>query len=938
MSSKKSKLKRPASPLSSSTSLSSSPDIRAGLFDCYNFLAPNEYSNKTFGLLAFLLRNSVGEINFSYIIDEAEKKSQRDHDKNGEEKLANEVVKLLKVEREKLTPNDVSIEKGLMLTRIISYIQENGQKFILLLSDIRMDMRLKLTDNLRNQPISYPNDFRQREHDFDHRRNAQDIRRLFYFTHEELKNPPSLISLQNKVTEHLSYMIGCKMRYESKFRDTGIRECLDIINNSFMIVDQPHCGFNSATVYERRGPGEYGTKASVTIVSLLHDFMETHPNLIEIHPIRPSFLVSSDKYELANPEPMSWKICELQTSPHDKPQRILYAELSDLIIKQSNKNDKHVHFAQKLHSLQFKFDVQINLSEYRFSKIHQISLSSSLFAIANRNCQVPRLLTRVILNDIQRFTKTELPEIRTIIHYMERYFIYRIGVPPCAQTRTYLQEELEKAESERIKYPSLEERFTDFLTSYVHQIDFMAKHPVLSMMYTDRLFLGICNSDRVAEIVNQLSTMTSPVIAFRMNSFKINYSSIAEKSVIGRLIEPDSCAIRNNIYNHGKGTSEQLTLDTAKLSQELSKLVFIDNLVDARNIKVLSNFDDRTNVIENKSFDNFTKYYDPSIHNVSLCKESYKPLDDLFNIANGMSQSTISSGENNSKDSHLTITSTTTSGSVVRTTRAENISTNRISLLDINDNNNTILSQPNAALSQAQKYQIIADYVLSTPELLAEVLHKLNALNLASTTQSQSQHQLELQAQNQSAQSPAYMLFENHQSRSPTLYQNNQNAQSPAHMLFENHQSRSPTLYQNNQNAQSPAYRPFENHQSWSPILCHNNQNQSQIFYPILPAEPQVFSQSFQVQTPVNQQEQTQNIICPDEASIMITPNSSDNEDQSNPTRFGSTNVFNNITRSLSTDVNDLSLDQILSTIDDDFLPERPERLDTPLMTHFQSS
>ncbi|CAF1180582.1 unnamed protein product [Adineta steineri] len=888
MSPKNSKLKRPASPLSSSTSLSSSPDIRAGLFDCYSFLAPNEYSNKTFGLLAFLLRNSVGEINFSYIIDEAEKKSQRDHDKNGEEKLANEVVKLLKVEREKLTPNDVSIEKGLMLTRLISYIQENGQKFILLLSDIRMDMRLKMLDTSTNQPISYPNDFRQREHDFDHRKNAQDIRRLFYFTHEDLKNPPSLISLQNRVTEHLNYVIDCKMRYESKFRDTGIRECLDIINNSFMIVDQPHCGFNSATVYERTAPGEYRTKASVTIVSLLHDFMETHPNLIEIHSIRPSFLLSSDKYELANPEPISWKICELQASPHDKPQRIRYAELSDLIIKQANKNDKHVHFAQKLHSLQFKFDVQINLAEYRFSKIHQISLSSSLFAIANHHSQVPRLLTRVILNDIQRFTKTELPEIRTIIHYMERYFIYRIGIPPCAQTRAYLQEELEKAQKERINYPSLEERFTDFLTSYVHQIDFMAKHPVLSMMYTDRLFLGICNSDKVAEIVNKYSTMTSPVIAFRMNSIKINYANIAQKSVVNRLILPDSCAIRNNIYNHHKGTSEQLTLDTAKLSQELSKLVFIDHLVDARSIKVLSSFNDRTNAIEYKSFDNFTKYYDPSIHKVSLCKERYQPLDDLFNIANGMSQSTISCGENNSKDSHLTITSTTTSSSVVRTTRAENINTNNISLLDINDNNNTILSQPNAVLSQAQKYQIIADYVLSTPELLAEVLYKLNTLNLASTPQSGSQHSLYSQIQDQNAPSQAYM--------------------------------------------------PFENHQSWSPTLCQNNQNQSQIFYPIFPTDHQVFSQSFQVQTPVNQQEQTQNIIRPDEVSCMITPNSSDNEDQSDSTRLGSTNVFNNITRSLSTDINDFSLDEILSTIDDDFLPVRPERLDTPLTIHFQSS
>ena len=52
-----------------------------------------------------------------------------------------------------------------------------------------------------------------------------------------------------------------------------------------MIVAQPHSGANPVTIYERRGPGEYTAKISVTIVSLLHDFMEEHPNLIELYDI-----------------------------------------------------------------------------------------------------------------------------------------------------------------------------------------------------------------------------------------------------------------------------------------------------------------------------------------------------------------------------------------------------------------------------------------------------------------------------------------------------------------------------------------------------------------------------------------------------------------------------------------------------------------------------
>ena len=52
-----------------------------------------------------------------------------------------------------------------------------------------------------------------------------------------------------------------------------------------MITAQPHSGVNPITTYERKGPGEYTAKISVTIVSLLHDFMVTHPNLIKLEDI-----------------------------------------------------------------------------------------------------------------------------------------------------------------------------------------------------------------------------------------------------------------------------------------------------------------------------------------------------------------------------------------------------------------------------------------------------------------------------------------------------------------------------------------------------------------------------------------------------------------------------------------------------------------------------
>lgn len=58
-----------------------------------------------------------------------------------------------------------------------------------------------------------------------------------------------------------------------------------------MIVAQPHSGVNPVTIYERRGPGEYTAKISVTIISLLHDFMQLHPNMIELYDIGNSIIV-----------------------------------------------------------------------------------------------------------------------------------------------------------------------------------------------------------------------------------------------------------------------------------------------------------------------------------------------------------------------------------------------------------------------------------------------------------------------------------------------------------------------------------------------------------------------------------------------------------------------------------------------------------------------
>jgi hypothetical protein len=58
------------------------------------------------------------------------------------------------------------------------------------------------------------------------------------------------------------------------------------MSRSFMILTHPHFGVNPVTIYERMANGQYSIKIDVTIVSLLHDFMRLHPNIIQLKDIR----------------------------------------------------------------------------------------------------------------------------------------------------------------------------------------------------------------------------------------------------------------------------------------------------------------------------------------------------------------------------------------------------------------------------------------------------------------------------------------------------------------------------------------------------------------------------------------------------------------------------------------------------------------------------
>lgn len=106
------------------------------------------------------------------------------------------------------------------------------------------------------------------------------------------------------------------------------------------------------------------------------------------------------------------------------------------------------------------------------------------------------------------------------------------------------------------------------MVNFVFQVEFMAKHPILSMFHDDgyfpsslftfiqysyllifSLFLSICNSERAAEAIVQSSETGWPVIELRFNSIRIDYSAISAQQGSNRTIRLQPCAVRVDIYN-----------------------------------------------------------------------------------------------------------------------------------------------------------------------------------------------------------------------------------------------------------------------------------------------------------------------------------------------------------------------------------------------------
>ena len=68
---------------------------------------------------------------------------------------------------------------------------------------------------------------------------------------------------------------------------------------------------------------------------------------------------SGNFYQLVDGEQISWKTCELRTNSQERSTVIQYAELNEILIRETSNTNKPKHLGEELYSLNFLITLRV---------------------------------------------------------------------------------------------------------------------------------------------------------------------------------------------------------------------------------------------------------------------------------------------------------------------------------------------------------------------------------------------------------------------------------------------------------------------------------------------------------------------------------------------------------------------------------------------------
>ncbi|CAF0873749.1 unnamed protein product [Adineta steineri] len=548
------------------------------------FIAPYEICAAGIGLLSILVNRHIIDASFSKLYQLS---------------LRLGWEKVFTQERQKLKPNDISVMKCFVLNRLLQEYLKDSHSFV------------KRSKTLYNEIKSrMSTDFPQwtSQNLFEEVKRWQDMqrrRRLFYFNHTELRQLPGLLMLHKAATNWCHCLIN-HFRQNTKLWETeGRNRFTEHFQHSFIIVAQPTGSEGAAaTQYIKSTTGHFA-KLNTRIICLLDpvilkDYIDLSTIDVTLYPLNRE---TNDKKE--KQLPIKWQIQKVM-SAEGTPVSIFYAEVNTLQLGTHDSESKRLPLNSTLCQLEFRWKIKINDPEYE----ENIVLLSQPFGICSHAQYFPKFVAQIFLHEMKQILNhqntTTDPNI--ITEFIRRYYTRMTGVELTDHTNRYIREVFAKAiddvKSTRTMN-TLDNTYEDLLAKMISQIDFLVLHPVLSLMYDDSLFLGICNSTEVDKMLN--GTREEPHLLLRFNTLTNH--------------QWNSNAIVQFIIHDGN--LKRASFDTKTFANEMCRLICESMSDKIKPAKVLSTMSPRI-------FTDFQWYFHEELYRLNKMSlpssDSYDPL------------------------------------------------------------------------------------------------------------------------------------------------------------------------------------------------------------------------------------------------------------------------------------------------------------------------
>ncbi|CAF1545047.1 unnamed protein product [Rotaria magnacalcarata] len=465
------------------------------LVDDHNFIAANEICSGAIGLFSVLFNRNIIDASFSKLYQQS---------------LQCGWEYIFTQERQKLKPNDISVLKSLVLNRLLNEYSKDSNLFVQKTKYLYDEIHSRMA---RNFPAWTPEDFS------DEVGRWQDIqcrRRLFYFDHQELSPLCGLLMLQKAATNWCHCLIKHCQQNRSFWETEGPKRFRDHFQRSFIIVAQPTGPENvPVTQYIKTASG-HTARLHARIICLLDpdilkDYLELSAIDVMLYPLNREANGKTEK------EPsITWEIRQVM-SAEGIPVSVYYAEMNTLDLGNFDCVYKRLSFNSTLCQLEFRIKIKVKNPAFEDT----IILNSQPFGICSHGQYFPKFIAQLFTYEMDRILKNndQLRNPEIIAEFLCRYYKRMVRVEPMDSTKRFFREIFSKILEDSKKSSNinaLDNLNEEILTKVISQIHFIILNPVLSLMYNDGLFLGICDSTDVDKMLN--GTQQEPHLLLRFNN------------------------------------------------------------------------------------------------------------------------------------------------------------------------------------------------------------------------------------------------------------------------------------------------------------------------------------------------------------------------------------------------------------------------------------